>query len=140
MANDMNQCNFTGRLAADPETRNLQSGMTVTNFRIAVGWKGRDKEGVDWVPVSTFGKLAEICQQYLHKGTLVRITGRYKTSEYVDKNGNKQRSTEINADEMQILSSKQDGQQQPQQQARSEPQAGDPFDSDIPFSPVTNTW
>jgi single-strand DNA-binding protein len=134
MANDMNQCNFTGRLGADPETRNLQSGMTVTNFRIAVGWKTKEKEGVDWVPVSTFGKLAEICQQYLRKGTLVRITGRYKTREYDDKNGNKQRSTEINADDMQILSSKQDSQQQssqPQQQSRHAPEPE--FDSDIPF-------
>lgn len=134
MANDMNQCNFTGRLAADPESRTLQNGMTVTNFRIAVGWKSKDKEGVDWVPISTFGKLAEICQQYLRKGALVRVTGRYKTSEYSDRDGNKQRRTEINADDMQMLSSKQDGQQAerqaPQQQTAY---AADDLNDDIPF-------
>ena len=103
MSNDLNQCNFIGRLGADPETRYLPSGECVCNFRIAVGWKTKEKEGAEWVPVSTFGKLAEICSQYLKKGTQVFVSGRFTVRKWQDKDGNDRYTTEIRGDRMQML-------------------------------------
>lgn len=110
-----------------------------------MGWKTRDKEGVEWVPISAFGKLAEICQQYLRKGSQVHITGRFKTNEWTDRDGNKRKDTSITADNMQMLGGKNDGQRQDAprqapQQARQQSDAGNPYDDDIPFAPVKNTW
>ena len=58
MSNDLNLCQFIGRLGKDPETRYLASGDPVANITIAVGWKSKDKEGAEWVNVTAFGKLA----------------------------------------------------------------------------------
>ena len=106
MANDLNQCNFIGRLGADPESRYLSSGDAVCNFRIAVGWKGKDKEGAEWVPCTAYGKLAEICGEYLRKGSQVFVSGRFITRKWQDKDGNDRYTSEINLDRMQILGSK----------------------------------
>lgn len=57
MANDLNQCTFTGRLGRDPETRYLGNGDPVTSFSLAVGWKTKDKEGAEWVNVVAFKSL-----------------------------------------------------------------------------------
>lgn len=75
MANDLNMCSFIGRLGADPETRYAASGDPVCSFRIAVGWKTKEKEGAEWVSITAFGKLAEICGQYLAKGSQVFVSG-----------------------------------------------------------------
>lgn len=106
MANDLNQCNFIGRLGADPESRYLSSGDAVCNFRIAVGWKGKDKEGAEWVPCTAYGKLAEICGEYLRKGSQVFVSGRFITRKWQDKDGNDRYTSEINLDRMQMLGSK----------------------------------
>lgn len=111
MANDMNQCNFIGRLGRDPEQRFMPNGDAVTSFSIAVGWKGKEKEGAEWVNVTAFGKLAEICHKYLRKGSQVFISGRMKTDEY-EKDGIKRYSTKIIADRMQMLGSKPEGERQ----------------------------
>lgn len=132
MANDMNLCSFIGRLGADPETRVSPAGLTMTNFRIAVGWKTKDKEGTEWVPISTFGKLAEICHQYLRKGSQVQITGRFRTREWVDKDGNKRSRSEINADSMQMLGGKPDH-SEPKAYVNDAGQPAVDFDDDIPF-------
>jgi single-strand DNA-binding protein len=145
MANDLNQCNFIGRLGADPESRFMPTGDAVSNFRIAVGWKTKDKEGAEWVPVVVFGKLAEICNQYLVKGSQVFISGRFRTREW-EKDGVKRYSTEIIADQMQMLGGKgaDSGERQqsaPRQQrqtparTQSAPSGGglDEMDPDIPF-------
>ena len=149
MANDLNQCNFIGRLGADPETRYMPNGDAVVSFRIAVGWKSKEREGAEWVSISAFGKLAEICGQYLSKGSQVFISGRFKTDEY-EKNGEKRYSTKIIADRMQMLGSKADRQSnshhddyghqpQPQQQQRQQKAPAydssgfDSMDDDIPF-------
>lgn len=140
MANDLNNCTFIGRLGADPETRYLPSGDPVVSFRIAVGWKSKDREGTEWVSISAFGKLAEICGQYLQKGSQVYIAGRYKTDEY-EKNGEKRYSTKIIADKMQMLGGKGDRQnndddgfdQRPQRQQRSSGGSVNDLDDDIPF-------
>ena len=109
MANDLNQCNFIGRLGADPETRYASSGDAICNFRIAVGWKTKEKEGAEWVRVSTFGKLAEICGKYLKKGSQVFISGKMSTRKWQDKEGRDQYTTEIRADQMQMLGGAREG-------------------------------
>ena len=106
MANDLNQCNFIGRLGADPESRYLSNGDAVCNFRIAVGWKGKEKEGAEWVPCTAYGKLAEICGEYLRKGSQVFVSGRFITRKWQDKDGNDRYTSEINLDRMQMLGSK----------------------------------
>lgn len=124
MANDLNQCNFIGRLGKDPEARYLAGGDQVVNFSIAVGWKGKDKDGVDWVNIVAFGKLAEICAKYLTKGSQVFISGKFKTDKYQDKDGNDRHSTKIVADNMQMLGGRQDSggeSSAPMQQQESRP-------------------
>ncbi|USE79525.1 single-stranded DNA-binding protein [Cupriavidus gilardii] len=142
MANDLNQCNFIGRLGADPESRAMPSGESVSNFRIAVGWKSKDKEGTEWVPVVAFGKLAEICNQYLAKGSQVFISGRFRTRKWQDKDGQDRYSTEIVAETMQMLGSRGDSegkQQASGQQYKRARDGGAPsrgfedMDSDTPF-------
>lgn len=138
MANDLNQCNFIGRLGRDPEMRTISGDRAVCNFSIACGWKGKSAEGTEWVRVVVWGKLAEICGQYLTKGSRVFISGRMQTREWEDKDGNKRYTTEIIANDLQMLDSKasltqQDGpQEHEQQRASSDMPAGD-FDDDIPF-------
>lgn len=121
MANDLNQCNFIGRLGKDVETRYLPSGQAVAEFSIAVGsqWKdsqsGEKKEATEWVTCSVFGKLAEICSQYLAKGSKVYISGNMKTDKWQDQQGNDRYTTKIKVRDMQMLDSKPQGQQAPQQ-------------------------
>ena len=142
MSNDLNQCNFIGRLGKDPEARYLTNGDQVVNFSLAVGWKGKDKEGTEWINIVAFGKLAEICGKYLTKGSQVFISGKFKTDKYQDKDGNDRYSTKIVADNMQMLGGRQDGDSGERPQQRSEPQKQAPakkeqrfddMDDDIPF-------
>lgn len=120
MANDLNQCQFIGRLGADPETRYSAGGDAVCSLRLAVGWKGKDKEGTEWIPCTAFGKLAEICSQYLKKGSQVFVQGRFKTEEY-EKDGVKRYRTKIMLDTMQMLGSKSDGGQRPARDGEYQP-------------------
>ena len=102
MANDLNQCNFIGRLAADPEQRFMPSGEAISSFRLAVGWKSKDKEGVEWVSLSAFGKVAEIINTYCRKGSQVYVSARLKNEEY-EKNGEKRYATKFIVDRLQLL-------------------------------------
>lgn len=107
MSNDLNQCNFIGHLGADVDSRFMPNGNQVVRFRIAAGrqWKdknGNKQEATEWISITAFGNLAKICADYLHKGSKIFVTGRFHTSEY-EKNGEKRYSTEIIADEMQML-------------------------------------
>ena len=146
MANDLNQCNFIGHLGKDPETRHMPSGDAVTNFSIACNWKTKEKEGAEWVRIVTFGKLAEICSEYLKKGSQVYVSGRMQTRKY-EKDGQDHYSTEIVADRMQMLGGKREehSEGQPRERTATEskrtPQptgnksggAFDQMDDDIPF-------
>lgn len=145
MANDLNQCNFIGRLGKDPEVRYMASGDAVCNFDIAVGWKTKDKEGAEWVRISVFGKLAEICGKYLKRGSKVFISGRFTTRKWQDQNGNDRYSTEIRCETMQMLDSLQASDSQannpPQRQAANTGYApqqyqaqDDEFEDEIPFN------
>lgn len=110
MANDLNRCEFIGRLGRDVEIRYSPSGDAVANFSLAVGWKTKDKEGVEWVSIVAFGKLAEICGEYLSKGKQVYIAGRFNTQKYQDKETGQDRySTRIIADQLQMLGGREDG-------------------------------
>lgn len=103
MSNDLNRCEFIGRLGKDPETRYSADSNAICNFSIAVGYKSKDKETTEWVRVTAFGKLAGICADYLKKGSQVFIAGRMTTRKWVNKDGVDQYTTEVVADQMQML-------------------------------------
>jgi single-strand DNA-binding protein len=103
-----------GNLGRDPESRFLASGDAVCNFSVAVteSWKdknsGEKNESTTWYRVNAFGKLAEICKQYLKKGSQVLIEGKMQCREW-EKDGVKQYSWELKADQMMMLGGRQDG-------------------------------
>ena len=105
MANDLNRCEFIGRLGKDPDLRFAPSGGAVCNFSIAVGYKSKEKETTEWVRVTAFGKLAEICGEYLKKGSQVYLAGRMTTRKW-QKDGVDQYTTEVVAEQMQMLGGK----------------------------------
>jgi single-strand DNA-binding protein len=145
MSNDLNHCSFIGRLGRDPETRYLPNGDAVTNFSIAVGesWKNKEtgelNESVEWVRVTAWRKLGEICGEYLKKGAQVYVSGKMKTREW-EKDGVKRYTTEVVIDKMQMLGGKKDAepaeQREPEQKPAKKPAGGgkfDDMDDDIPF-------
>jgi single-strand DNA-binding protein len=132
----LNQVQIIGHLGKDPETRYLPSGDAVCNFSIATTekWKdkatGEAKEATEWHRISTFGKLAEICGQYLKKGSLAFVQGKIQTRKYTDKDGVEKFSTEIKADQMRMLGGKPEG-QEPRSAAPMTPSPSNPdFDED----------
>ena len=130
MANSLNHCNFIGNLGRDPELRFTPSGDAICNFSIACGWKTKDKEGTEWVRCTAFGKLAEVCGQYLKKGSQIYISGRLTTRKWKNKEGVDQYSTEINVDQMQMLGGKSESDAPP---VIKQVAAIDDLDSDLPF-------
>jgi single-strand DNA-binding protein len=109
MARGVNKVILVGNLGADPETRSMPSGMTVTNIRIATSesWKdkasGAQQERTEWHNVALFGRLGEISAEYLRKGSQVFVEGKLRTRKWQDKTGNDRYTTEIIADNMQML-------------------------------------
>jgi single-strand DNA-binding protein len=109
MARGVNKVILVGNLGADPETRSMPSGMTVTNIRIATSesWKdkasGAQQERTEWHNIALFGRLGEIAAEYLRKGSQVYIEGKLRTRKWQDKQGNDRFTTEIIADNMQML-------------------------------------
>jgi single-strand DNA-binding protein len=111
----VNKVILLGRLGKDPEVRYAPSGDAICNVSLATSENWRDKatgekrEATEWHRVVFFGKLAEIAGQYLKKGNPVYIEGRLQTRKWQDKQGHDQYTTEIRADQMQMLGSKDDG-------------------------------
>ena len=103
MSNDLNRCEFIGRLGRDPEVRYTADSNAICNFSIAVGYKSKDKETTEWVRITAFGKLAGICADYLKKGSQVFVAGRMTTRKWQNKDGVDQYTTEVVADQMQML-------------------------------------
>ncbi len=104
----VNKVILIGNLGADPEVRYTTSGTTVANFRLATSENRLNKTGekttvTEWHRVVAFGKLAEICRDYLNKGKQVYIEGRIQTRSWEDKEGNRKFTTEIIANQMQML-------------------------------------
>ena len=131
----------------DPETRYMPSGSAVTNLSIATSesWKdkqtGEQKDRTEWHKVAMFNRLAEIAAEYLRKGSQVYIEGKLRTRKWQDKSGQDRWTTEIIADEMQMLGGRGGGggsapmsSGQDSGPPSAPPQAGpDDFDDDIPF-------
>ncbi len=152
MANDLNRCEFIGNVGTI-ETRFTAQGQAVTNLSLATNESWKDKQGqkqekVTWIPITIFGKLAEIAEKYVKKGDKIYIAGKFTVDKYQDKNtGEDKYSTKIIVDGfngvMQMLGGKSEGgQSQPSnQQPRSNQQSQAPvnndfdnsFDDDIPF-------
>ena len=136
MARSLNSCSFIGNLGKDVEMRAMLNGKAVANFSVAVadGYKdkntGEQVDQTEWVRCVAFDKLADICGQYLHKGSKVYVQGRMKTRSW-EKDGQKQFSTEIVLENMQMLDSKPEGAQAPRASA---PASFDDLEDDsIPY-------
>ncbi|MEM9385112.1 MAG: single-stranded DNA-binding protein [Pseudomonadota bacterium] len=162
MARGINKVILVGNLGSDPETRYSPSGSAVTKFSVATSESWRDKqsgerqERTEWHRVVMFARLAEIGQEYLRKGSQVYIEGSLRTNKWQDNNGNDRYTTEVVANEMQMLGGRGGGgmgggepsyDDSPRRQApaqQSNPGAapagaavpaagGEGFDDDIPF-------
>jgi single-strand DNA-binding protein len=112
MARGVNKVILVGNLGKDPETRYMPSGSAVTNLTLATSesWKdkqtGDQQERTEWHKIAMFGRLAEIAAEYLRKGSQVYIEGKLRTRKWQDKEGKDRYTTEIVADEMQMLGSR----------------------------------
>jgi len=107
----VNKVILIGNLGRDPEIRYMPSGDAVANLRIATTDKFKDKSGepqevTEWHSVAFFGKQAEICGQYLKKGSQIYVEGSLRTRKWQDKDGNDRYTTEIRGDRMQMLGSR----------------------------------
>jgi single-strand DNA-binding protein len=144
----INKVIIVGRLGNDPEVRYTPSGSAVAKFSVATSeeWKdkttGEKKERTEWHRITAWGKLGEICGEYLSKGRQVYVEGRLQTSSYDDKEGVKRYSTEIVASDVQFLGSKESGGGRsagggapgaPPRESFGGPGAPPPADDDIPF-------
>ena len=123
----VNRVFLVGRLGRDPEQRFTSSGTPVTNFSLATDERWKDQSGerqtrTEWHQIVVWGRLAEICSQYLNKGKLVFIEGRLQTREWDDRDGNKRRTTEIVASDMQMLGSR--SEEQGMRESAPAPEAG----------------
>ena len=147
MARGINKVILVGNLGNDPETKYTQSGMAITRISLATTSVRKDKDGnqqerTEWHRVVFFGKLAEIAGEYLKKGSQVYVEGALKYDKYTGQDGVEKYSTDIIADEMQMLGGRDGGERSrgPQREEYSQtcPQrqaAQDDFqqDADIPF-------
>lgn len=104
-----NKVVLIGRLTRDPEVIFTQSGTAICKFSLAVDRTMSKTKETDFINITAWSKLAEICGKYLVKGKLVMIEGSIKTGKYVDKQGNKRTSFDVNAQSMQMLDSKSGG-------------------------------
>lgn len=142
----LNQCNFIGNLGQDVEIRYTPDGKAVSTISLAVDDSYKDQQGnkvdqTQWVRVVAFGRLAEIMAEYLHKGSSVFISGKWSHRKWQDKDGNDRYTTEIIANEMQMLGSRGGAadsvagsdSRQGTDGGQPSPQSAADFDDDIPF-------
>lgn len=136
----VNKAIIIGNLGQDPETKYLPSGDAVTNVTVATSEQWKDKDGgkqerTEWHRVVFFKRLAEVAAQYLKKGSKVYIEGKLQTRQW-EKEGQKHYSTEIVANQMQMLDSKNfsdQGQNENQGGSVSNQGKDEDLDSDLPF-------
>lgn len=133
----VNKAILIGRLGRDPEVRYTPDGLMVTSFNLATDEQWKDKNGqkvqkTEWHRIVTFGKLAEICGNYLTKGKMVYVEGRIQTRSWEDKEGAKRFTTEVVASDMRMLDSK--GQGKGSEPSVEEPYSADSIpEEDVPF-------
>ena len=154
MARGVNKVILVGNLGKDPEVRYMPSGGAVANLTLATSdtWKdkstGENQERTEWHRVVMFGRLGEIAGEYLRKGSKIYVEGRLQTRKWADQNGQDRYTTEIVANEMQMLDSRgsggggdfkpassktSDNNSSNQQPATASAGGFDEFDDDIPF-------
>lgn len=109
----LNRVQLIGYLGKDPESKYTPTGRRVTDFPIAITqrWKdeaGETKEHTEWVQIEAWGRLAEICHEYLRKGSLAYVDGRLKTDRYEDQSGETRYFTKMVAQSVQFLSDNRD--------------------------------
>lgn len=140
----VNKAIVVGSLGKDPEMRYLPNGDAVCNFSVATSesWKdkttGDKKEATEWHRINFFGKLAEVCGQYLKKGSLVYIDGSIHTRKWKDKDGTDRYSTEIKGQSMQMLGGKKESSgdttsDKPKDESSRPPSGFEDFPDDIPY-------
>lgn len=136
----VNRAIVLGHLGQDPETRTTPGGTTVTNIRIATSdsWtdkaSGEKREKTEWHSVVLWNRLGEIAAEYLRKGSQVYIEGKLQTRKWQDKSGNDRYTTEIVAQEMQLLGGRGERKQAESKPAAAATAGGGEFDDDIPFA------
>ena len=134
----LNRVTVIGNVGRDPEMRSLPSGTQVASFSVAANRRWRDKEGnsqeeTEWVRVSAWDRLAEICHQYAVKGRQVYIEGRLQTRSYEGRDGQKRQWTEVRANTMMLLGSRPGGAAVPGDVAESTSTAEESGEDEIPF-------
>jgi single-strand DNA-binding protein len=140
----VNKVILVGNLGADPDVRYSSTGAAVVNFRIATSENWTNKEGgketrTEWHRIVAFGKLAEICAEYLNKGKQVYVEGRLRSRSWEDKEGNKKWTTEVVASNVVMLGGAAEGGPSARDQGRetggepAEPPEPTQQDDDIPF-------
>jgi single-strand DNA-binding protein len=136
----LNKILLIGNLGKDPETRYTQNGTAVCNFSLATTekWKGQDgqlQEQTEWHTIVVWKKLAELCQQYLHKGSKVYIEGKLATRKWQDQQHNDRYTTEVIAREVKFLDPRPAGTGQEQNQGGYQPEQQSVPDTgeDAPF-------
>lgn len=144
----VNKVILIGNLGNDPEVRYTASGAAVANVSLATSeqWKDREsgeqQERTEWHRVVFFGRIAEVVGEYLRKGSQIYVEGRLQTRKWQDKDGNDKYSTEIVANDMQMLGGGRGGGggsadassgARNSGAASKQPAGGDDFDDDIPF-------
>ena len=144
MARGINKVIIVGNLGADPDSRAMPSGNAVTNISVATSesWNdratGEKKEKTEWHRVVFFNRLAEIAAQYLKKGSQVYVEGKLQTRKWEDKEGNERWTTEVVANQMQMLGDRMSGDISNDNASSSQSSSDNDnpdieFDDDIPF-------
>jgi len=144
MARGINKVIIVGNLGADPDSRAMPSGNAVTNISVATSesWNDRDtgekQEKTEWHRVVFFNRLAEIAAQYLKKGSQVYVEGKLQTRKWEDKEGNERWTTEVVANQMQMLGDRMSGDTSNDNASSSQSSSDNDnpdieFDDDIPF-------
>lgn len=122
-----------GRLTAQPDIRNTQSGLKVATFTLAVDRRGKDKDA-DFIRIQAWDKRAEFTEMYLNKGTKILVTGRIQTGSYTDRDGKKVYTTDVVAEDIEFAESKRASEEKPAEEAPSDQGfAPVPDDTDLPF-------
>jgi single-strand DNA-binding protein len=135
----VNKVILLGNLGADPEVKYLSNGTTVANFRIATSetrvnkTSGEKTTFTEWHRIVAFGRLAEICGEYLSKGKQVYVEGRLRTRSWDDKDGNKRFTTEIVALQMQMLGAAGATAGMDKDPALAQEPIPEPGEDDVPF-------
>ena len=127
-----NKVTLIGRLTKDPEVRSSANNVSITHFTLAVNRNFTNSQGereADFIPIVAFKTLAETCGKYLNKGKLIAVSGQIQTRNYEDKNGIKQYTTEVIANEIQFLDKKNSIDKQPDNPSIRD----DDEDDELPF-------